>query len=100
MPPMLLTPPQPPPPAAAIAAADTAMVPAAPFGSGIGTGCSYAAAVADGTAVAVVATSVNAAAVASPSSVVTRSSKKPTLSALPAFWLPWLIAEVTLLHQR
>ena len=67
--------------AAAFAAADTAVVLAAPSGSGIGTHCSYAAAVADGTAVAVVATSVNAAAVASPSSAITRSSKKPTLSA-------------------
>ena len=78
--------------AAAIAAADTAadaascaaaaaVVPATPSGYGIGTRRSYATAVVDGTAVAVVTTSINAAAVSSPSSAVTRSSTKPKLSA-------------------
>ena len=62
--------------AAAIAAADTAVVPAVPSGSGIATRRSYAAAVTDGTAVAVVTTSVNTAAVASPSLAVTRSWTK------------------------
>ena len=78
--------------AAAIAAADAAtdaasraaaatVVPATRSGFGVATRCSYAAAVADGPAVAGETTSVNAATVASPSSAATRLSKKPKLSA-------------------
>ena len=90
--------------AAAIAAADTAtdvascaaaaaVIPATSSGSGIATCRSYAAAVADGPAVAGVTTSINATTVASPSSAVTRSSKKPKLSA--AVVVPAAMADCT-----
>ena len=74
--------------AASCAAAAAAVVPATPSGSGLSSASnklatcrSYATAVANGAAVAGVTTSVNAATLASPSSVATRSSKKPKLSA-------------------
>jgi hypothetical protein len=66
---------------AASRVAAAAIVPAAHSGSGIATCRSYATSVADGPAVAGETTSVNAAAVASPSSVAMRSSKKLKLSA-------------------
>ena len=81
---------------AASHAAAAAIVPATPAGSGsaaasnrVNARCSYAAAVANGPAVAAnvpdETTSVVAASVASPSSAVTKSSKKTNLSAVVAF---------------
>ena len=66
---------------AASCAAAAAVAPAGRSGSGVATHRSYAAAVANGPAVAGETTSVNAATVASPSSAATRLSKKPKLSA-------------------
>ena len=78
---------------AASRAAAAAVVPATCSSFGVATRRSYAAAVANGPAVAGETISVNAATVASPSSAATRLSKKPKLSA--AVVIPAATADCT-----